>query len=378
MMKKITARRVLLPEGFAENRTILVEDGFIRGIIPAVKGDIECDTAVPGLIDPHLHGGFGADVMHSGPEALLDWLRFLQRNGNTQILAGVYTCPVSVMRAALENVRAVMRMQAEGAGGARLAGVHLEGPFISPKAPGAMLTDCILAPTAENWRRVTEGYEDLIRLVTIAPEIPGAPELIRFLTARGIAVTAGHTAASAEEGRAAFAEGAGCITHFFNASTPIHHRNPGILTEALLEDRVYCECICDFVHVHPSAVRLIHRCKGAERMIVISDAIFTTGLADGEYTTEQEVTVVRNGVSRTPEGALAGGGSVQLQGVRNLISAGIPAADAFRMASGTPAEFLRIPGGRIVPGARAEILCLGEALQPLCTLIGTDLAKGAE
>ena len=151
---KITARRVLLPEGFAENRTILVRGGVVRGIIPAVAGDVECDTAVPGLIDPHVHGGFSADVMHSGPEPLLEWLRFLQRNGNTQILAGVYTCPVPVMRAALENVREVMRMQAEGAGGTRLTGVHLEGPFISTKAPGAMLTECILAPTPENWRRV--------------------------------------------------------------------------------------------------------------------------------------------------------------------------------------------------------------------------------
>lgn len=375
---KITARRVLLPEGFAENRTILIMDGIIRGIVPAIQGDIECDTAVPGLIDQHLHGGFGADVMHSDAEKLLSWLRFLQRSGNTQILAGIYTCPIPVMRAALENVRIAMQRQAEGAGGSILAGVHLEGPFLSPKAPGAMLTDCMLEPTVENWKRLTEGYEDIIRLVTVAPEIPGAHALIRYLASRGIAVSAGHTAATAEEGREAFPEGAGCITHFFNASTPVHHRQPGILTEALLEDRIYCECICDFVHVHPSAVRLIHRCKGPARMIVISDAIFTTGLPDGEYVTEQERIVVREGISRTPEGSLAGGGSVQLKCVRNLISTGIPEADAFQMASRTPAAFLHISGGRIVPGVRAEVLCLSEMLQPLYTIIGTSCLKGDE
>lgn len=373
---KITARRVLLPEGFVLDRTVLVEKGLIHGIAPAEEGDIVCDTLVPGLIDQHLHGGFGADVMHSGADKLLDWLRFLQRNGCTQVLDGVYTYPIPDMRRALETAKTVMRLQAQGAGGAILSGVHLEGPFISRRAPGSMLPDSILEPTIENWQRVTEGYEDIIRMVTLAPEEPGANELIRYLTARGIAVSAGHTAATAEDGRQAFRDGVNCITHFFNASTPILHRAPGILTEALLDDRVYCECICDFVHVHPAAVRLIHRCKGPGRMIVVSDAVFTTGLKDGVYLAGEEVNVVKDGVSRTPEGALTGGGSVQLQEVRNLISAGIPEADAFRMASQTPAEYLRIPGGRIVPGARAELLCLDQALKPLCAVIGDDIAKG--
>ena len=373
---KITAHRVLLPEGFVFDRTVLVEKGMIREIARAEEGDISCDTLVPGLIDQHLHGGFGADVMHSGADKLLDWLRFLQRNGCTQVLDGVYTYPVPVMRKALETAKTVIRLQAQGAGGAILTGVHLEGPFISRRSPGAMLLDSILAPTIENWQRVTEGYEDIIRMVTLAPEEPGADELIRYLTARGIAVSAGHTAATVEDGKQAFRNGVNCITHFFNASTPIHHRAPGILTEALLDDRVYCECICDFVHVHPEAVRLIHRCKGAGRMIVISDAVFTTGLKDGVYPSGDEITVVKDGVSRTPEGALAGGGSVQLQEVRNLISVGIPEEDAFRMASQTPAEYLRITGGRIIPWARAELLCLDQALKPICTVIGDNIVKG--
>lgn len=373
---KITARRVLLPDGFAYDRTVLVENGLIQSIVPAEDGDITCDTLVPGLIDQHLHGGFGADVMHSGPDKLLDWLRFLQRNGCAQLLGGVYTYPVPDMRKALETVRTVMQLQAQGAGGARMTGVHLEGPFISRRAPGAMLVDCILAPTVENWKRVTEGYEDIIRMVTLAPEEPGAEGLIRYLKDKGIAISAGHTAATAEEGRQAFQSGVNCITHFFNASTPIHHRAPGILTEALLDDQVYCECICDFVHVHPSAVQLIHRCKGAARMIIVSDAVFTTGLPDGEYPAGDGITVVKDGVSRTPKGALTGGGSVQLQEIKNLISVGIPEEDAFRMASRTPAEFLRIPGGRIIPGARAELLCLDQALKPVCTVIGDDITKG--
>ena len=373
---KITARRVLLPEGFVFGRTILVENGKVLGVVPAESGDVSCDTAVPGFIDQHLHGGFGADVMHSDADKLLSWLRFLQKNGCAQVLSGVYTYPVPDMRRALETAKEVMRRQAEGADGALLSGVHLEGPFISRRAPGAMLVNFILEPTVENWLRVCEGYEDIIRMVTLAPEVPGAEELIRYLTARGIAVSAGHTAATAEEGKRAFEGGVNCVTHFFNASTPIHHRAPGILAEALLDGRVYCECICDLVHVHPSAIRLIHRCKGPGRMIVVSDGVMTAGLPDGVYPAGEEVTVVKGGVSRTPEGALAGGGAVQLREVRNLIAIGIPEEDAFRMASQTPADFLRIPGGRIIPGARAEILCLDKEMNPVCTVIGNDMAKG--
>lgn len=373
---KITARRVLLSNGFVSNCTIVVEDGVVKEVLPAKSGDVDCDTAVPGLIDQHLHGGFGADVMRQSPEKLLEWLHFLLRNGETQVLAGIYTSSRNDMRRALENVRQVMRMQQAGEGGAKVAGVHLEGPFISRHAPGAMLTAHILPPNLAKWNLLTDGYEDIIRMVTIAPEEEGALELIGYLRSQGIMVSAGHTTASAEEGRKAFAAGVDCVTHFFNASTPIHHRRPGILTEALLDKRVFTECICDFVHVHPSAVRLIYHCKGAERMIVVSDAVFTTGLKDGTYSAEDEVSVVEGGISRTPEGALMGGSLTQLQEVRNLISIGIPAEDAFYMASQTPADYLRISGGRIVPGARAEILCLDDALQPLCVVNGKECVRG--
>ena len=373
---KIHAQRVLLPEGFAYDRTITVENGRITGITAGGQGDVTCHTAVPGLIDEHVHGGLGADVMNGTPEQLLAWLRFLLQNGVTQVLAGVYTSPVETIRHALANLRTVMDMQRLGAGGALLTGVHLEGPFISMDALGAMQGEYVLPPTVENYRMLTEGYEDMIRLVTLSPETTGAGTLIDELNRQGIPVIAGHTAATAEEGRAAFEAGVRGVCHFFNASTPIHHRKPGILTEALLDDRVYCECICDFVHVHPSAVRLIWKNKGAARMIVVSDAVSTTGLPDGVYEDNGIQVRVSHGESRTLDGHLNGGGSTAIEEVRNLISIGIPEADAFVMASATPARHLRVEGGAIQPGARAEIVCLDEENRVLCTVLGARVEKG--
>ncbi len=371
---KISANKILTPEGFLPKATIHIENGVIAGIGPYCESaDIRCEIAAPGLIDQHTHGGFGADVMLSGPQALAEWARFMARNGTTKVLASAYTYPIKDMRQAMENVRQAMRLP----GGEVLAGVHLEGPFLSKSAPGAMMPEYILKPSISAYKELVEGYEDLVKLVTIAPEEPGALELAAYLNEHGVRVLAGHTVATCDETKAAFDAGIGGITHFFNAAAPIHHRKPGILTAALLDDRIYCESISDFVHVHPDAVKLIHKCKGARRMILVSDAVFTTGLPDGEYTSNLETYVVKNGQSRTLDGSLAGGGDVLLEEVRKLIGVGIAPEEALWMASQTPADFLRIPGGKIIPGARAEIVCLNEKYEALASIIGEKAYEGA-
>lgn len=372
---KISAHKVLAPEGFLLDKTIHIENGVITGISPMIPGaDLVCESCVPGLIDEHVHGGYGADVMAPREETILDWLKFLLKHGITQVLAGVYTFPIPTMRASMQVLRRVMDLQSKGAPGARLTGIHLEGPFISPDALGAMDLSSVIAPTIENYRQLTDGFEDMIKLITLAPEVEGADELIAYLTEKGVPILAGHTAATVEEGVHAFDLGVGGICHFFNASTPIHHRKPGILTEGLLRKSVYCECIADFVHVHPKAVELIYRMKGADKMILVSDAVSTTGLPDGEYIEDNGThIIVKNGESRTVDGALNGGSSLSIQDVRNLISIGVPEADAFKMASQTPADFLRIPGGRIQKGALAEIVCLDEKNEVLYTILGNQV-----
>lgn len=373
---RIAARRLWTENGFEYDKVIDVENGIIAGIDDGTEGDISCDTAVPGFIDEHVHGGFGTTVMHCDADGMLKWLDFLLKTGVTQVLSGVYTASLPAMRRGLAVAKEVMERQAAGAGGAMLAGVHLEGPFISKNALGAMDEEAVLEPSIENYKKLTEGYEDIIKLITIAPEVPGAHELIKYVRSLGIPVLAGHTAATDAEGREAFKAGVQGITHTFNASTPIKHRAPGILAQSFVEDDIYNECICDFVHVHETCVKLIYRCKGPERMIIVSDAVETTGLPDGEYTFGGSVSIVKNGESRTVNGNLNGGGMVPIGEIRNLAGAGIPQWDCFRMASLTPAEFLGIPGGRIAVGERAEIACLNDKLETVAAIRGTVYAAG--
>ena len=375
---KIVAKKLWTNHGFESDAVIEIQDGIVTDISHGDQGDFACDIAAPGLIDQHVHGGFGVTVMHSGPDDMLKWLGFLLKNGVTQVLSGVYTAPIPVMRQALAVARDVMRRQTAGAGGAMLAGVHLEGPFISMQALGAMDAESVIAPTIANYDVLADGYEDIIRLVTVAPEVEGAHELIHYLTERGIHVQAGHTAATDAQGREAFCAGVRGITHFFNASTPIRHRAPGILAQALLEDDVYCECICDFVHVHDTCVKLIYRCKGSRRMIIVSDAVETTGLPDGIYEFGGATSIVTDGESRTLAGSLNGGSTTPLGEIRNLVDAGIPLWDALCMASRTPADFLGIEGGSIAISQRAEIVCLSDGLQPLLTVRGQVMAEGEQ
>ena len=256
-------------------------------------------------------------------------------------------------------------MQQQAAGklpGAHILGVHLEGPFLSPERPGAMPPAALLPPTLAAYQTLVQGYESVIRQVTLAPELPGALELGAALAARGIRVQAGHTDADYETAQRAFSAGFTGLCHTFNACRPLRHRDPGVVAAALLDPNVTTECICDLVHLHPAALQLVYHMKGPEAMIAVSDSVATHGLPDGRYTVVGQDYIVQNGVSRCANGTLDGGG-VYLDGaVRNLQSIGIPAQDACLMASTTPAALLGLPR-TIHPGHPAVLVGWSEGWQ---------------
>ena len=256
-------------------------------------------------------------------------------------------------------------MQQQAAGklpGAHILGVHLEGPFLSPERPGAMPPAALLPPTLAAYQTLVQGYESVIRQVTLAPELPGALELGAALAARGIRVQAGHTDADYETAQRAFSAGFTGLCHTFNACRPLRHRDPGVVAAALLDPNVTTECICDLVHLHPAALQLVYHMKGPEAMIAVSDSVATHGLPDGRYTVAGQDYIVQNGVSRCANGTLDGGG-VYLDGaVRNLQSIGIPAQDACLMASTTPAALLGLPR-TIHPGHPAVLVGWSEGWQ---------------
>jgi N-acetylglucosamine-6-phosphate deacetylase len=374
---KLFAKKILLSEGFQENYMVTVEKGRIAAVYPSQGegADYVLPILAPGYFDLHNHGGEGYDTTLLSLELLEKFLTRLRHCGVTDILITLLTGSVEQMAEELRFLRKAMALQADGKlGGAQIVGAHLEGPFLNPAKNGAQAADAILPPSVEIYNRYFGEFDDVIRMVTIAPEREGAMELAAHLCQRGIMVQAGHTLCDFETAERAFQFGVTSVCHTFNACPPIHHREPGLVTAALLNSDVYCEAICDLVHLHPGILRLMHRTKGAERMVVISDSTMPTGLPDGVYSYAEHRCKVENGVKSTLDGALYGGGCYQDESVKNLISIGIPAKDALRMCSATPARRMKIADlGEIRVGAKAHLVGLSDDYTPIATLIGDDL-----
>lgn len=342
MNTEIWAKRLLLNGKLTENTGIQwTENGPIPSSGSPGEG-LSAAWVTEGLIDPHLHGGRGFDVMHPTLEGVAQWLDGLLRHGVSEVLPSVYTGPTEVMRQAMAVFHQAMALQAQGElGGARISGIHLEGPFISLNRLGAMDAHYVLPPSVSAYQNIVQGFESMIRLVTLAPEEPGADELIDHLLKNGVQVQAGHTDAQFEQAERAFERGVNGVCHFFNGIRGIHHREPGILTSALLHDEIYAELIADMVHVHPGAAQLICKNKGYEKIILISDAVSTTSLPDGIYWDNGNRVTVSNGESRVEGGSLNGGGVYLLEGARRMVrQAHVPIPQALFMANQSARRYL--------------------------------------
>ena len=373
---KVLAHELLTENGFEKEQIVTVENGQVLSVSPAQgEADYTVDYLTPGLIDVHNHGGEGFNARDFGLEKIRPFLNKMLESGVTDFLMTISTGRKDLMRHGLGVTRQAMALQKEGKlGGSRIIGVHLEGPFLSSKSAGAMQVSAMAQPGVAAYKDYFAGYEDMIRLITLAPEEDGADELIQYLVQQGVCVQSGHTDATYAQAQHGFDLGIRSMCHSFNGCRGIHHREPGVVVAAMEDERVYMEAICDLVHLHPATIRLIYRMKGPGKMELISDSTVTHGLPNGEYFAEGYDIIVKDGVSRTASGALDGGG-VYLDGaVRNVSSIGIPLADAFRMASQTPAERLSLTGyGRIIPGANAHLVGWSRELRPVLTLIDSEL-----
>ena len=336
-------------------------------------------TLVPGFIDVHIHGSAGADVMDAAPESLEKMSRFLVRHGVTGFYATTVTASHAATLAAVENAARFEEASRwengeSRAAGARLLGVHLEGPYLSPAYPGAQNPAFIRPPSAEEFEALLAAGP--VRMITLAPEEPGADTLIGMAVAASVRVVLGHTAATFEQATAAIDAGVSQATHTYNAMTGLHHRQPGALGATLSDDRIYAQLIADGIHVHPAAMRILGRCKGPTRTLLISDAIRAAGMAEGRYEMGRLPVIVEDGACRLEDGTLAGSVLTLDAALRRFMSAtGWPLVQAWPATSLSQAQAMGIDRevGRIRPGAHADLVLLDGEAQVAATVVGGRL-----
>src|SRR5205085_6969823 len=379
--------RLVLPHKVVEDAALLVTEGRIARIWERAGGEdaqadelLELDSATifPGFIDVHIHGAVGVDTLTATADDLHKVAHFLAKQGVTGWLPTLVPAPDEDYARAVEAIAQLMREQAARPPAGRAVGVHYEGPFVNRAQCGALRTAFFRSyhtPTdVELLPRVS--HESAAHMITVAPEIEGGVELVRELTARGFVVSIGHTRADVATLAAAQAAGARHMTHFFNAMSPLHHRAPGPLGWGLTNDDVTCDLIADGVHTDPLMLRLVLRCKSAERLLLISDAVAPTGLGDGNYKLWGEQVAVVNGRTQNERGSIAGSVSTMRAGVRLLHTLGVAPPKLARMTAHNPARLLGVNDvcGAIERGQRADLTALDDEGRVRLTLVSGRVA----
>jgi N-acetylglucosamine-6-phosphate deacetylase len=365
--------RILTPEEELTDSILLVEDGRITAMghrdevrIPAGAADYVASgmTVVPGFIDVHIHGSGGHDVMEANARALDRITSTVARHGTTSIVATTVTAPVEDTCRSLEGIASYIRQHEVPSGDPRAAaeilGIHLEGPFISKAKRGVHPPDSIAKPSVETLNKLLAAADGLVKIVTVAPELPGAGELIEAIVAAKIVAALGHTDADYDQARAAIHAGARHAVHVFNAMRPFEHRDPGIIGAILTDPEITAEVIADGIHVAGPAIQVLIGCKGVDTVLLVSDGIAATGMRDGNYRLGNFEVTVENGVCRNSEGKLAGSTLTLDRAIRNLVALGVSLQDAVRMATILPARRLGLAGkkGIIAIGADADLVTL--------------------
>ena len=373
-VEAIFASRALTPHEEIANPVVLVNGQQIVALgrkdeilVPASANRIDKRnlTIVPGFIDVHIHGAAGHDVMEGSDEALAAITSRVAARGTTALVATTVSASEEVTCTAVETVARWMDQQKQSEtalGSAEILGVHLEGPFINPARRGAHSAQWIAAPSGAIFQRYLEAAKGRMRILTLAPELPGAADLIAEARKAGVVVSLGHTDASYAEAMAAIAGGASHATHVFNAMRPFTHRDTGVVGAVLTSSNVTAELIADGVHVDDPAIRVLLAMKGSPGVILVSDGIAATGMPDGKYKLGTSEVRVTEGIARTDEGKLAGSTLTLDQALRHLRGLGVPLREVLPMLTSNPARLLGLEHrkGSLQAGADADLILLDD------------------
>ncbi len=345
---------------------VLLKDGVITQVEPGqpsaeTTAEMVIDASglrmLPGFIDLHIHGSIGVDSMDADPQGLLKLAAYLSSRGVTAFLPTTWAAPHADILAAIAAIQ--QAMQKAGGRAAEILGAHMEGPYLNPQRCGAQAVDQIRRADLDELNQCLDS--GIVRLVALAPEFAENEAAIRECVRRGVTVSAAHTAATYEQMLHAVELGLSQTTHTFNAMSPLGHRSVGTVGAALSIDALYCEAICDTIHVEPPALKILARAKGPEKVIIVTDAIRGAGLADGEYQVDQRVMTIKDGAARLPDGSLIGSTSSLDRGLKNMVAAsGFDLSQAWKMSSLNAAKSIRVDNrkGSLTVGKDADLVLI--------------------
>jgi N-acetylglucosamine-6-phosphate deacetylase len=378
----IIAGRVVTPAGVVRGWVETAGERVAQvgsGLVPSSAAGSGQWTIVPGFVDLHVHGGGGHSFTAGDPDAVVQGVEFHLQHGTTTTLLSLVTAPVDELAAAARRICGLLE-EAAPAARRQISGIHAEGPFLSAARCGAQDPQLMSDPEPEILDELIAAAGGHLRMMTIAPERPGAIAAIGQLTGAGVIAAIGHTDATFEQAGAAIAAGATVATHLGNAMSPLHHRDPGVVGACLTAAEICCELIVDGHHLHPSFVRLAATSKGRDGVVLITDAIAASGAGDGHYRLGRLDVEVRDGMATLVEGGSLAGSTLTMDAAyRNAIEAGLLEVVASRAASLNPARLLGIAGdvGSIEAGKRADLVVLDAAREVVAVIAAGDVVAGS-
>lgn len=343
-----------------ENGSLLIENGKIKEINPLTYNNediLDADGLYvsPGFIDVHIHGAGGFDTMDGTIEAINTIAKTIVKHGTTSFTPTTMTVSIEAIHKSMEVIK---KLKETGTEGAHVLGAHLEGPFINPEAIGAQNPDYLLSPNIATYNEMVKGCEDAVISITLAPEVPGAKELIKYLSGKGIICSIGHTKATYEEAMQAINCGACHSTHLYNAMTPFNHRNPGVVG-AIFDSDITTETISDGIHISYPSLRIAYKQKSTDNVLLITDAMMACSMIDGEYSLGGQNVTVIDGAARLKNGALAGSVLTLDKAVNNVYkNSTLPLYEIVKMASYNGAKHCKVNDhkGQIKEGYDADLI----------------------
>lgn len=377
--KLLLRGRVLYPHGISEGSELVeIDNGIISSTgaegtyFPGIDHyiyDFGPNYICPGFIDLHVHGCGGADVMDADRGALERMSLALAEGGTTSFLATTMSASREALSGAVKNLTAV---GARGVGGAQVIGIHLEGPFLNPIKKGAHSEKYLRLPDVDELKEYIDAGRGMLRMITLAPELPGAAKVIECAKSVGMTVSLGHSNATITQVEEASGAGLTHVTHAFNAMAGFHHRDPGTTGAILSMKQLTVDVITDGIHVHPSVVKILVHSKKLHRVCAITDCIRAGRMGDGVFELGGQKVTVKNGVSYLEDGTISGSTMSMAQAIQNMVEkVGLTLPEAVQMVTANPAGVLGISDrGVIEAGKKADIVVLDHKFNVLMTIIG--------